>query len=69
LNGKERFWIRVRIVSGNYGVDGRFVPNPDVAATKEPVLNAAKENASEVSTRVAVPEFAFKACDLPASIR
>jgi len=31
---------------------------------KEPVLNAAKENASEVSTRVAVPEFCFQACDL-----
>jgi hypothetical protein len=60
LNGKERFWIRVRIVSGNYGVDGHFVANPDVADTKELVLNAAKENASEVSARVAVPEFAFK---------
>ena len=26
LNGKHSFWIRVRIVSGNYGVEAHFVP-------------------------------------------
>ena len=60
LNGKEHFWIRARIVSGNYGVDGHFVANPELADTREPVLNAAKVNASDVSTRVAVPAFAFR---------
>ena len=26
LNGKTDYWIRVRIASGNYGVEGHFVP-------------------------------------------
>lgn len=29
VNGKESFWIRVRIASGNYGVEGHYVAAPD----------------------------------------
>jgi len=29
VNGKENFWVRVRIVSGNYGVDAHYVAAAD----------------------------------------
>ena len=29
VNGKDSFWIRVRITSGNYGVEGHYVTAPD----------------------------------------
>jgi hypothetical protein len=29
LNGKTDYWIRVRIASGNYGVEGHFVPDQE----------------------------------------
>jgi len=32
VNGKESFWIRVRIISGNYGLEGRFVAKAQVPA-------------------------------------
>jgi hypothetical protein len=32
VNGKESFWIRARIVSGNYGVEGHFVAKNPVPA-------------------------------------
>lgn len=29
VNGKSSFWVRVRIVSGNYGVEGHYTAAPD----------------------------------------
>ncbi len=37
VNGKQRFWVRVRIISGNYGMEGRYVAkNPAPAAPASP---------------------------------
>ena len=38
VNGKENFWVRVRIISGNYGVEGHFVPKQPPAAPFDFVL-------------------------------
>jgi predicted phage baseplate assembly protein len=34
LNGKTDYWIRVRIASGNYGVEGHFVPEDSAVRFK-----------------------------------
>jgi hypothetical protein len=54
VNGKEKYWIRVRIVSGNYGVESHFV-----AAPRRTAPDGGKE-AVPVPVETPVPEFAFQ---------
>jgi hypothetical protein len=54
LNGKENYWIRVRIISGNYGVESRFVP-----AQKRTVAGGTRAAGSDL-VEPPVPEFAFQ---------
>jgi predicted phage baseplate assembly protein len=70
VNGVENFWLRVRIASGNYGVEARYdevTPTPEnptgfnfVAATfRPPILNSIKVgyNLEPVGTPEAVQTF------------
>ncbi|HEU0084510.1 MAG TPA: putative baseplate assembly protein, partial [Bradyrhizobium sp.] len=54
VSGKENYWIRVRIVSGNYGVESHFVPAP-----KRAVADGARAAGSDL-VETPVPEFAFQ---------
>src|SRR5688572_8428698 len=40
VNGVEGYWLRARIVAGNYGREARYVPDPDKNFTLEPATFA-----------------------------
>jgi hypothetical protein len=63
VNGVESNWVRVQIVSGNYGVEAAYVPDPEhvgqfkfVPATFAPPLVAALTLSYSVITAPAAPD-------------
>ena len=63
VNGVESNWVRVQIVSGNYGAEATYVPDPDhagqfkfVPATLRPPLVASLTMSYDVITAPAAPD-------------
>ncbi len=44
INGEENYWIRVRIIGGNYGEDGKvaYVPKPVIVNNEEIIITEAQ---------------------------
>jgi hypothetical protein len=56
VNGKEKYWIRARIISGNYGVESHFVPTP----TRPDTVAGANARAAATADTVVVPDYVFR---------